>query len=379
MPTIRRVLIVGAGIGGLTAAIALRRNGVNVEMVEQNPNWSVYGVGIIQPNNMLRALDRIGLAQQCVDGGAGFPGWRIHDKDGNHLMDAPSTCAAAPAYPENNGITRPRLQKILSDAALSAGATVRLGTTIDAIHDEGDAVRVTFPDGTSSSYDLVIGADGIYSKVRELLFGDKYRPLYIGQAVWRYNLPRLPSVTWGEMFFGPDSKVGLVPMAEKEMYMLLVSSEPGNPWMDRAQLADNMRQRLSAYTGPVAQLRERITDSAAVVYKPMETLLMPDPWYRGRTILIGDAAHAATPHLAQGAAMAIEDAVLLGELLGRDSGLQEVLDEFMRRRFERVRFVFDSCNQISTWEKQEWLGENDPNAKPGELLHSAILELMNDY
>ncbi|MCY0853614.1 FAD-dependent oxidoreductase [Cupriavidus sp. D39] len=379
MPTIKKALIVGAGIGGLTAAIALRRKGIEVEMVELNPEWSVYGVGIIQPNNMLRALDRIGLAQECVKVGAGFAGWRIHDKDGNHLMDARSTSAAAPLFPENNGITRPRLHKILSDSALATGATVTLGTTVDAIHEDEDGVHVTFPDGTSRNYDLVIGADGIYSRVRGMVFGEKYQPTFIGQAVWRYNLPRVSDVAWGELFFGPDSKVGLVPMSDREMYMLLVTAEPGNPWMEKELLADKMRQRLAEYTGLIANLRELITDPAGVVYKPMETILMPAPWNKGRVLLIGDAAHAATPHLAQGAAMAIEDAVLLGDLLANDTPLQDALSDFMRRRFSRARFVYESCNQISAWEQEEWRGEENPNAKPGELLHSAILELMNEY
>ena len=117
MSAIRNALVIGGGIGGLTAGVALRQAGIAVDLVEVQPEFSVYGVGIIQPNNTLRALDRIGLARRCVELGAAFPGWRIHDANGNFLMDAPNETRAAPGFPPNNGITRPDLQVVLSEAA----------------------------------------------------------------------------------------------------------------------------------------------------------------------------------------------------------------------------------------------------------------------
>jgi 2-polyprenyl-6-methoxyphenol hydroxylase-like FAD-dependent oxidoreductase len=149
--------------------------------------------------------------------------------------------------------------------------------------------------------------------------------------------------------------------------------------MPPEQLAVLMRDRLGDYTGRVADLRELITDSAAVVYKPMESVLLPQPWYRGRQIIIGDAAHATTPHLAQGAAMAIEDAVLLGELLGQHRSLPPALEEFMSRRFKRAKYVVDCSDQIATWELEQWNSVINPTARPGELLHEATLALLDDY
>lgn len=163
------------------------------------------------------------------------------------------------------------------------------------------------------------------------------------------------------------------------MYMFIVTAEPGNPWKDQDRLADLMRSRLTAYTGLIAELREKIVDPKAVVYKPMENVMVTNPWGEGRVMLIGDAAHATTPHLSQGAAIAIEDSVLLGELLGRDSPIETLLAEFMSRRYERAKFVVDSSTQIANWELEEWSGIVNPDAKPGQLLHSATLELMKDY
>ncbi len=379
MSAIRTVLVVGGGIGGLTAAVALRRQGISVDLVEARPDFSVYGVGIIQPNNTLRALAEIGLADACVAAGGAFPGWRMHDATGNVLMDAPGDAIAAPAYPPVNGITRPRLHDILVSAARDAGTVVTLGDRIVSLDDSGEIVAVGYASGRTGAYDLVVGSDGINSDLRARLFGDAIKPVFTSQGVWRYNLPRPADMEWGEVYFGAASKVGLVPMSPTLMYMLIVTHEPENSWIEGIDMAAAMRDRLEGYDGRVAALRPMIVDSDAVVYRPMESLLLPDPWYKGRSVLIGDAAHSTTPHLAQGAAMAIEDAVLLGKLMGRDESVPALLEEFMRRRFERAKFVVDSSLQIGAWELEAWAGNPARNADAGQLLGSATRALMDAY
>ena len=379
MPAVSRALVVGGGIGGLAAAVAMRGAGIAVDLVELKPDWAVYGVGIIQPNNPLRALQRIGLGDACVGNGAPYPGWRIYDEAENLLIEAPASNDAAPHYPPYVGITRPKLQKILTDAALEAGTRARLNVTVQTVDERTSHLRVGFTDGTSGDYELLVAADGVHSEARTRLFGDSARPSFSGQSVWRYNLPRPPDMVWGEIHYGTGTKVGLVPLSATLMYMFLVTAEPGNPRMPPETVDDLMRDRLADYVGRVGALRDLITEAAAVVYKPMETLLLPSPWYQGRQIVIGDAAHATTPHLAQGAAMAIEDAVLLGELLGSHAVLSLALEEFMRRRFRRAQYVVDSSNQIAAWELEQWNGVLNPNARPGELLHEATLALMDNY
>jgi 2-polyprenyl-6-methoxyphenol hydroxylase-like FAD-dependent oxidoreductase len=130
------------------------------------------------------------------------------------------------------------------------------------------------------------------------------------------------------------------------MYLFLTSHEPSNPWMDPADLAAQMRQRLQGFTGLIGELREQITDNSQVVYKPMEVVFVDEPWHRGRVLLIGDAAHATTPHLGQGAGMAIEDAIVLSEELTREqsasSSVEQQLQRFMARRFERCKYISES-------------------------------------
>jgi 2-polyprenyl-6-methoxyphenol hydroxylase-like FAD-dependent oxidoreductase len=380
MTAVSKVLIVGAGVGGLAAAVAFRQGGIIVDIIEKTPDWAVYGVGIIQPNNTLRALDKIGLAQACVENGAPFSGWSICDSAGKELTVVAAPPTAAPNFPATNGITRPKLQKILGDAAKDHGASLRLGVVITEMNDHGDRVDVSFSDGSQASYDFVIGCDGVYSDTRKRLFGDVVTPTFTGQGVWRYNLPRPADMSMGEAFAGRTSKGGTVPLSPDLMYFLLVTAEPGNPMMDPSTMAQAMRARMAEYTGRVADMRDQIVDNSAVVYRPLESAMLPAPWYKGRAIVIGDAAHATTPHLAQGAAMAIEDAVLLSELLGQDRPLADLLAEFMRRRFDRVKYVVDCSGKIGNWELEEWAaGVPDPQNRAGTLVFQATHSLLEDY
>lgn len=379
MPVVSRVLVIGGGIGGLVAARALRLRGIAVDLVEKEPQWTVYGVGIIQPNNFLREMDRVGLAQDCLDNGSAFNGWRVHDAQGNVLFDPPGPRDAAPHLPANNGITRPRLHDVLIKGAADMGADIRLGTTVTAWEEDGAGVDVTFSDGSARRYDLVIGYEGAFSPTRRQLFGDDYAPHFNGQGCWRYNFPRPAEMDTGMVFFGPDTKVGLVPLSPTLMYMFIVTAEKDGTWYDGPTVAEEMRNRLTGYGGLVARLRDQITDPAAVVYRPMLTMLVDKPWHKGRVLLAGDAVHTTTPHLAQGAAMAVEDAVLLGELLGGDGTLEAALGEFMRRRLDRVRYVVECSAQLAAWELEQWSGVRNPDADQGGLLHRATHALMADY
>jgi len=372
----KKVLIVGGGIGGLTAAIALRQQGIESEIVEINPSWSVYGVGIIQPSNALRALMQIGLGEQCVAHGFGFPGWRICDSQGNRLADVASENIAGESYPPINGITRPILHKILTEATLKQKTTVRLGITVEQLEEGRDGISVRFTDGSQGVYDLVVAADGTYSKIRGILFGVQLKPQFTGEVVWRYNFERPLDMVWGHIFYGAKSKAGLVPLTDRLMYMFLVTMEPGNPRMPQDQLHELLRDRLSEYGGIVARLRDLVTDPRAVVYRPMETILVPTPWHRGRVVLIGDAAHSGTPHLAEGAAMAIEDAVLLAKILGPALELDAALSEFATRRMPRCQLVMETGLKLGEWEMAEWQGHRAPDTDHGGLMHRSLSTLM---
>jgi 2-polyprenyl-6-methoxyphenol hydroxylase-like FAD-dependent oxidoreductase len=379
MSKIDRVLIVGGGIGGLCAAIGLARAGIACDIVEIKRDWTVYGVGIIQPSNQLRALAELGLADACVERGAAFQGWEFYDDAGHVHAQVPNPTVASSGLPPINGIPRPILHDILTGEAKRHGVTVRLGLTVDDIENGQTQVSVRFSDDTTGSYDVLIGADGTYSKMRALMFPDSAKPVFNGLSVWRYNFPRPPGMIWGSVHYGRRAKAGLVPMSPGLMYMFVVTAEPGNPKMPRERMHDVMRGRLSDFTGIIAELREQIIDPAGVVYRPMEPMLLPAPWHRGRVLLLGDAVHATTPQLAQGASIAIEDAALLAQLLPQNRPLEDIFTEFMRRRFERCKFVVETSLRIGRWEVAAFEGRPDPTADSAGLMAEAGRVLAEAY
>ena len=352
-----RVLVVGGGIGGLCAAIALRRADVEVDVVERNPAWDVYGVGIIQPGNALRALNELGLAERAVAEGHPMLGDRTFLTDGRTVIADNDWPALVPGLPPGNGITRPRLHKILQDAVLESGADVRTGVTFDALDDVGERVEVAFTDGTSGSYDLVVGADGLHSQVREQVFGAGLKATYTGQVCWRYNLPRIDGLDKIWAVIGPAGAAGFVPLAPDLMYMLTIERPPeGAPIrLPQEGSAAVYRERLAPYGGAVAEHRELVVDDDAVVYRPVENVLVPPPWFRGRVVLIGDAAHATTPHCGQGAAQAIEDALVLTDELQRQERVEAALHAFMERRYDRCRMIVEGSEAIGAWEQDHTL------------------------
>lgn len=338
------ILIIGAGIGGLTAAIALGRKGFAVEMIEKDPDWTVYGVGIIQQSNVVRAMDQLGLLDDYLDAGFGFDHVEVYGPDGTMLARVPSP-KLVEGRPANVGVRRTNLQKVLGDRAKAAGAAIRLGVTATNFDDDGEGVTVGFSDGSEGRYDLVIGADGLYSDTRKAIFPDAPAPRFTGQSVWRHNFPRPEGLDSLHTFVGPIT-AGLVPLTPDLVYMFLTTAEPGNPRYAHDTLAASMRAKLAGAPAALARLAETISDDDEVVYKPLETLFLDGDWHKGRIVLLGDAVHATTPHLGQGAGMAIEDAIVLAEEIDANDTPEAAFAAFRERRFERCKYIVESSLAI---------------------------------
>ena len=220
---------------------------------------------------------------------------------------------------------------------------------------------MTFTDGTQGPYDLVVGADGIGSRVRELVWGPELRPRFTGQTVWRITVPRLPEVeAIVSVQGGPNPNVGFNPVSNDLMYIFIVQNTSDKVRLPDETLPERARAQLAGYGGLVERAREHITDAAQVLMRPIEAILVPPPWFAGRVVLIGDAAHATTPHMASGACIAIEDAVVLGELLRGGGPVEDALTAFMERRFERCRMVVENSIQLGEWQKQPGTTGADP-------------------
>jgi 2-polyprenyl-6-methoxyphenol hydroxylase-like FAD-dependent oxidoreductase len=326
------VLVVGAGLSGMVLATALRKAGIGVDLIELHPAWDVLGVGISVQGPALRALKSIGLLERCIAAGFGYSQVVNCDQDGvvQGVVELPRLNGAQ--YPSCVGMMRPLLHEVVAGAMSEAGD------------------------------DLIVGADGANSRVRELLFGAASKPQYTGQAVWRAMVPKPSEVKARHAYYGPRHKAGFNPVSRDEMYIYLVQNVQGNPRLEQERWPAVMRELLADFGGHIGEVRSRITDPRRIVYRPVTSLLLPAPWYRGRVVVIGDAAHTAPPQLASGATIAIEDAIVLAELLAGNASVDDVLRRFMARRYERCRIVVENSWQLGEWEKTPDAQGADPTA-----------------
>ena len=364
------ILVIGGGIGGLTAAIALRAKGFDVTVIERDPDWSVYGVGIIQQSNVIRAMSQLGLIDEYVASGVGFDAVEIFTPTGVKVARVP-TPRLVDGYPANMGIGRPALHKILGDRTIASGARVLLGVTATELNDDGAGVDVTLSNGEQARFDLVVGADGVYSQTRAMLFPELAGPQFTGQAVWRYNLPRPADLDALQAYNGPTG-VGLVPISETLMYIYVTTPEPDNPRYPREGLAAVMRSKMAECAPCIRALSEQVTDDDGVVYRPLEGMLVEGDWHRGRIALLGDAVHATTPHLGQGAGMAIEDSLVLAEELARHDEVETALTAYRNRRFDRCAYIVRSSLAICMGQ----IGKGPPvdNAKATHEMFEVVAE-----
>jgi len=344
-----RVLIVGSGIAGQVLACALAKRGIACDLIELKPAFDVIGAGLYLQSNALRALADIGVVDQIVRSGFPLSGdyTLVGDVLGNILARPRYPRIAGPEVPCMVPIRRRALHAVLAAAVAREHGPPRMGLTVEAIDDRlGQPVDVRFSDGSTGRYGLVVGADGIRSRVRTLIFPG-VEPQFSGFANWRVILPRPPVIDRPFWLMGAGRSIGVIPIAVDLVYMAGVSKEPGNPRHAPEDLPTLYRRRFADFGGPIPALLDQIRAPQQVVYTPIEEVHLPPPWHRGRVVLIGDAAHAGTPFWAQGASMAIEDAVLLAALLeaglappaASPEALQAVLARWMGKRLDRCLFV----------------------------------------
>ncbi len=349
---VKKILVVGAGIGGQSVAIGLKKAGFEVDVIELHKEFNVYGVGIIQQANALRALDSIGVADEAMRRGSPYGKVKLCLPHGVQIGEAGTPPIGK--FPSHNGISRKILHDVLFEEAQKVGLKYRMGVTVESIDNQPNVAHVTFTDGTKDSYDVVIAADGVNSKVRKLIFGD-FKLSYVGLSVWRYAFKRPANLDTGYIFFNKKHKMGVIPMTADTCYIFLNSAEGDNPLIPENQLVEKLKTYMSAYPVPLVQeLIPQVTDAKLVNYRVLETLKMPAPWYKNSVVVLGDAAHTTIPQLGSGAALAIEDAVVLVEELQKEGELTDVFERYMKRRYERCKMVVDVSETLGAWELLEY-------------------------
>lgn len=353
MTAVTKVAIAGSGVAGLATAIQLAKAGVEVDVFESKPELSALGSGITLQGNALRAFAALGVWDDVQRQGYFFEGLtlRAPGPDAPVVAELPEVKTGGPDFPATGGMYRPDLARILLEHAERAGATVRFGAPVTGVAETADGVSVEVGGSPAGTYDLLVGADGLNSAVRDLI-GIDTKPQPTGMGIWRSFVSRPASVEHSELYYGgPVYIAGYTPTGEDTMYAFLVE-----PAQERVGLTDEeavalMLEESAAYGGPWDDIRADLKAGAHVNYTWFTQHIVPAPWNRGRAVVIGDAAHSCPPTIAQGAAQALEDAVVLAELVLAAETVDDALwDEFHARRLPRAQAVVEASVQLGQWQ-----------------------------
>jgi 2-polyprenyl-6-methoxyphenol hydroxylase-like FAD-dependent oxidoreductase len=339
-----RVLIAGAGIGGLAAAIALRQAGIAAEVYERAPALLEVGAGISLWPNAVKVLDRLGIGELIRAASVASYAGGIHDWRGRMLAAADSEDMPRAFGAPMLILHRADLLNVLHQAA--GAAHVHLGLSVQGFNHDTAGVTLQLSDGRAVPGDVLIGADGIRSTVRTQLFPN-VKPRFAGQATWRgitrFDAPAGASF-WGESW-GAGARFGLLPIAGERVYWFAVrnaaASTSGPPVAHKQEL-----QRLfGAWHAPIPQLIAA-TDDNAILHNDIYDLPPLPTWTRGPVTLLGDAAHATTPNLGQGGCQAIEDAVVLARMLRENADIATALVAYESQRISRANMITELSRRV---------------------------------
>ena len=327
-----RILVVGAGLAGLALARALGRAGFAPELIEREAGWEAAGTGMYLPANGVRALGVLGLGEAVAARAAPITRQRLLDHHGRLLAEIDldglwgdvGACLALP---------RAELHQVLRD-----GVAVRMGRTIASLEHRDGPVEVTFDDGRQGGYDLVVGADGLRSAVRRLAV-DPHPPVPVGQHSWRFLAPCPPGITTWTVLLGRGASFLTIPIGGGLVYCYAdITTNPDSPAPPTGDPLAGLREHFAGFAAPVPQLLDQLQDQTQVHAAPIEQVAA-ERWGRGAVVLVGDAAHAMSPNMAQGAALAFEDALVLAACLAQASSVAEALAGFVARRHPRASWV----------------------------------------
>jgi 2-polyprenyl-6-methoxyphenol hydroxylase-like FAD-dependent oxidoreductase len=370
----KQILIVGGGIGGMAAAIRFGELGGNVTLIDIDPEWRVYGAGITITGPTLRAYRRLGLLDAIKAEGAIAKGSTIFRYDGLRLqqLDEP---ALEEGLPATGGIMRPKLHRIMQARVKALGVDIRLGLSVRALDNRDAGVDVTFTDGTQGRFDLVVGADSIYSAVRRMAFPHMGEAQPTGQGCWRVSMKRPPTLESGEIYLGHRYPAGINRCAQDMVYLwMLTPHEHRETHFSEEELFVRLQGNLADFGGNIAWMRENMTRDDWINYRPLAAALQPGPWHNGHIVLLGDAVHATTPHMASGAGMAVESALVLAEELDRADSVETGLAAYQARRYDRCRHVVETSINVGRMQ----LAGDQPETI-GAALGAGLHRLADDY
>ncbi|RPH39068.1 MAG: FAD-dependent oxidoreductase [Burkholderiales bacterium] len=333
-----KILVQGAGLAGCAVASALAQRGHSVTVIERQKELFTSGAGILLYSNALVALDRLGVLSHVLERGFPMQGrTEFLDQNSSHVGYVNYT-PIVEGYPAYVGIARNVLLKTLHDSATSHGASFFFGTDLSHMFLDSETALCAVEEMTET-YDLVVSAEGVNSRLRQTLLGVASK--FSGFGLWHSLHDRPSHVVEKITASAPGVRLGVIPISDQKMYVWASREEPENPWIQRSLWHEQMRSRFSAFGGWIGDLVASIDEKTYIHYTAVNEVHMSTPWNYGQLVFIGDAAHATTPFMAQGGAQALTDAVCLADTIHGVDGkeLSVALEAFATKRFPITNLV----------------------------------------
>jgi 2-polyprenyl-6-methoxyphenol hydroxylase-like FAD-dependent oxidoreductase len=341
----RKVLIIGGGIGGLTTAIALRQRRFNVQVYESTPVLQPLGAGIVLAANAMQVLRRLGLEGEILAQGKLLRHFSILSQVGDVLAQTDSLKVSQRYGNDNFAIHRADLHRVL--LAHLGNGVLHLGKRCTGFAQTAREVQVRFDDGTEATGDSLVAADGIHSTIRRQLLPESV-PRYAGYTCWRTVIDGWPAGFNGDRAtetWGHRGRIGIVPLTGNRIYLFVCKKAPARSEQMRGYTAADLLASCHDYHAPVPQVL------AAAAHHPLlwNDILDLAPLRQfafGRVVLTGDAAHATTPNMGQGACQAIEDALVLANCLEKYPDGEAAFKMFEQKRLARTGEIIRTSRQI---------------------------------
>ena len=331
--------VVGGGIGGLTLAIALQRKGLQVTVYEQTPQVKPLGAGLALAVNAMKAFRELGIDNEVLHAGKALKKLTIKDLKGNILTETDAEKISKKLGVVNNfTIHRGDLHEVLLQQLHPD--TVVLGKACVDFEQRADGITMQFQDGSKDEADYVIACDGIHSVFRKKLV-PRSEPRYAGYTCWRAVIENVPSTVNREETsetWGPGCRFGIVPLTHNRLYWFACVNAPANDQVMKNFDVDDLLSYFGKFHSPIPEIISA-TKNEQLIWGDIIDLKPLDKFSFGNIVLMGDAAHATTPNMGQGACMAIEDAVILANCLGRTPEPTIAFEEFESMRLPRTKKI----------------------------------------
>jgi 2-polyprenyl-6-methoxyphenol hydroxylase-like FAD-dependent oxidoreductase len=328
--------IIGGGIGGLTTAIALHQLHFKVEVFEAAPAFAPVGAGLVLAANAIKGFQKLGIAQDIIARGQCLDGFHIFDDKGTLINRTDSRAMSAKYGLDNFVIHRASLHEALLTHLTHV--PLHVNKRVIKADNTGKGVILSFQDGTTRQLDFVIVADGINSAVRQQLLPAS-TPRYAGYTCWRAVIEN-PGLTahYASETWGPVGRVGWTPLQDNKIYWFACINAPQNDPAMKAMTIEGLRAHFKNYHAPIPELFGATTPEQ-LLWHDLYDLAPLKTYAFDNLLLLGDAAHATTPNMGQGACQAVEDAAVLADELQKDQDIHLAAKRFEKRRLARTHWI----------------------------------------